>query len=196
MVIALDAATGQKTSESDVFSLVGITRHPDSSLADDTVAVRIVKGWQAAAGGKIDFRGTPDMPGPERFLLHLAGYDIDDNGGYYYRGGPMYNILAVVFDPHQLIDLSLRLRQLGIFWMVEFSQSSMRNESDRQLYNLISQKHIAHDGNAELRDHMMNADRKMSQAGMRIVKRSANRRIDHCVAVGMGANMCLKLNLA
>lgn len=196
LVLVLDAATGRKWGSSDCFALLGVTRHPNPARADETVAVRLIYTWQAPARGKIDFRGTAESPGPERVLLNLCGWDIDDTGNTVYRGGG-YRVVVVVYDPDQLHDMAMRLGHLGVAWFKEFSQSGLRYEADRQLLNLIQRGNVVHDGNIELRMNLKNADRKLDSTGhkLRIVKRSRSRRVDLAVCLSMGAHECLRLNL-
>ena len=197
MVIGVDAATGRTTTSSDCFAIVGVTRHPDRNRGADTIAVRYAKTWQARAGHKIDYRGTWDNPGPERELLRLCGYDMDAGGTPVPIPGKGYNVLAVVYDPTELHDMAARLYRAGASWFKEFSQGTLRNESDRQLLELIQQQRVAHDGNQELRDHIKNADRKTDESGhrMRIVKRVDSLKVDLAVSLSMAAHEAMRLNL-
>jgi hypothetical protein len=172
MVIALDAAV-----VNDCFAMVGVTRHP---IRDEVVAVRFVQVWEPK-GHALDYQGTEDDPGPERVLRRLA----DE-----------YNVMCVVYDPYQLHDMATRLGREGVAWFKEFGQGAPRLESDQQLLALISQKRLAHDGNATLRQHIDNADRKLDDKGkLRIVKREDAQKIDAAVAAGMAAYQCLKLRI-
>ena len=197
MVIGVDAATGRTTTSSDCFAIVGVTRHPDRNRGADTIAVRYAKTWQARAGHKIDYRGTWDNPGPERELLRLCGYDMDAGGTPIPIPGKGYNVLAVVYDPTELHDMAARLYRAGASWFKEFSQGALRNESDRQLLELIQQQRVAHDGNQELRDHIKNADRKTDESGhrLRIVKRVDSLKVDLAVSLSMAAHEAMRLNL-
>jgi hypothetical protein len=195
-IIALDAATGSEYSVSDCFAVLGVTRHWEFSRSEDSVAVRFLRTWQARVGEKIDFRGTPDDPGPERFLLHCCGYDLTGDGVIVPSGGG-YNIIRVVFDPKELHDMATRLTRANIVGFKEFGQTIKRYEADRQLLNLITHRRVAHDGNSELRMHLMNSDRKLDPGGkrLRIAKRSRSSRIDLAVALSMAAHECLRLNI-
>ncbi len=197
VVLALDAATGRQATSSDCFAMIATTRHPENARAKDTVAVRYAKTWQARAGQKIDYQGTWDNPGPERELLRLCGYDMDADGTPVPSPGGGYHVLEIVYDPTELHDMASRLGRAGVAWFNEFSQGAQRNESDRQLLEMIQQKRIAHDGNPELRTHIRNADRKTDDAGhrLRIVKRVESQKVDLCVALSMGAYETMRLNL-
>ncbi len=197
MILALDAATGRTASSSDCFAVLGLTRHPDASRAHNTVAVRYAKVWQVRAGQKIDYQGTWDYPGPEREVLRLCGYDLNADGVPVPRPDGGHNVLAVVYDPTELHDMATRNYKNGVAWFKAFSQGIQRNESDRQLLEMIKERRVVHDGNEDLREHIRNADRKTDDTGhrLRIVKRTDNQKIDLAVALSMGAYESMRLNL-
>jgi hypothetical protein len=194
LVLGLDAATGRTATSSDCFAIVGVTRHPQRPSA---VAVRYAKTWQARPGSKIDYRGEPLNPGPERELLRLCGYELSADGVPVPMHRAGYNVIAVTYDPTELHDMAQRLYKAGVAWFKEFSQGSARNESDRQLLELIQGQRIAHDGNPELRQHIRNADRKTDESGhrLRIVKRVDSQKIDLTIALSMSAYESMRLNL-
>lgn len=199
LVLVLDAATGRRLMSSDCFAMTGITRHPDPRRADTDIAIRFCRTWQGKPGQKIDYIGTPQDPGPEREILRLCGYEMPD--------GPMdaltalpnrgYNVVCIVYDPHELHSLAQRMTRQSIAWFDEFSQGSLRYEADRAFLELVSHRRVAHDGNPELRMHIRNADRKLDPTGhkLRMVKRTENRRIDLAVCASMGAHKCLSLGI-
>ena len=70
-----------------------------------------------------------------------------------------------------------------------FSQASDRLEADKALRDWITTRTVAHDGtHTTLRDHLDNANAKMSADGrqLRIVKRSKSKKIDAAVTLAMG----------
>ena len=79
--------------------------------------------------------------------------------------------------------------------MIPFSQGQARLESDKGLHDLISERRFGHDGNAQLRAHIDNANVKKSADGRqwRIVKRRLSQKIDLAVATGMGAAIASEL---
>jgi phage terminase large subunit-like protein len=169
MVVGLDAAlTG------DSFALMAVTRHP--SRRDDAVAVRHVQEWKPPHGGEIDYASV------EGVLNAL----IDS-----------WAVVELCYDPYQLAYLAQRLRTQGRVMVTEFNQGGMRLESDKMLLDLITQRRIAHDGNAELRQHVDNADKKIDGESrrLRIVKREQSLKIDLTVALSMAAYRCLMLPL-
>ena len=197
VVLSLDAATGRRSTDSDCFAIVGTTRHPDPQKYG-TVAVRIAETWQARPGEKIDYLGTEENPGPERFLLRLCGYRLTEYGLYHFDPNIQHNVMVVTFDPTELHDMAQRLyTHEGIVWFEEFSQGNQRLEADRQLLELIKNRRIAHNGDEKLREHIRNADRKLDSTGrhMRIVKRNESQKIDLTIALSMASYMTLHLNL-
>jgi hypothetical protein len=182
MVLGVDAAKGRKNSYSDCFAIVGVTRHWERDKRRDYVAVRFVQTWQARPGKKISWVGTPGAPGPETVMRQLC---------------KDYNIVQITYDPSELHDLGMRLTRERVAWMKEFSQMSKRIESDTDLIHLVASRRIIHGGDATLREHLGNADRKVSGEGskLRMVKRLENLKIDAAVALSMAAYQILKLKV-
>lgn len=173
-VLVLDAGV-----TNDHFGLLLITRHPERH-AD--VAVRYVQEWIPPKGGQIDFQGTPEAPGPELMVRLLC---------------QNYNVISVTYDPHELRDMAGRLNKEGIAWFREFPQGAERLEADKALLDLVVGRRVAHDGNAALRAHISNADRKVDAESrkLRIVKREDALKIDLAVCASMGAAVALELNI-
>lgn len=173
-VVALDAATS-----GDSFGLVLVTRHP---ARPKDVAVRLVYEWKPPAKGTIDFVGTEEKPGPAKVLEQL---------------GKKYNILQVTYDPYQLHQMMTELKKLGTLFVSPFDQGRERLEADKDLLDLVTQRRIAHTGNAALRAHMDNADRKQDgeEKRLRIVKREQSMKIDLAVCTSMASKRCLDLSL-
>lgn len=168
LVLAADGGVSN-----DHFALIGITRHPQRH-AD--VAVRLVMEWIPPRGGKIDF----DEVETEIRCLCRA-----------------FHVVALTYDPTQLHQMMTRLQNDGVVWTWEFGQGPPRMQADKQLYDLILSKRLAHDGNAILRQSVDNADRKVDTEDrkIRIVKRADSLKIDPIVATSMGVARCLELNL-
>jgi len=175
MVVAMDAAIGGVGLTSS-FGMLGVTRHPKNH---DDVAVRYVRKWSVRPGHKIDF-GADD--GPEQAVRQLCRD---------------FNVVMVAYDPHQLHDMATRLNKENVAWFWEFSQGQRRLEADRQLLDLILQRRISHNGDADLREHISNANRKLANDDrrLRIVKREAGMNNDLAVCLSMSSYECLRLNL-
>ena len=171
MVVSLDAATS-----SDCFGSVGLTR------TGDQLQVRFVRKWQPS-GTKLEFSNPhdPNDPDtPEGVIRWLAN---------------TFNVVEFCYDEYQLHDLCSRLRRDGVGHFLPFSQGSDRLIADKALYDLIAHRAIIHDGNAELRDHLANANRKDDGAKLRIIKRSETQKIDLAVCLSMAAHEAKRLNL-
>lgn len=177
LIVALDAAIGRKSSASDCFGLVAVSRHP---YQRSKIAIRVTEKWQARPGEKIDFQGTEAYPGPERVLRKL----IQD-----------YNVKCVVYDQYQLADMMGRVEREERVWCQAFSQQADRLKADKGLFDLITQKNIAQDGNSDLRQHIDNADRKVDGDGSKFRLIQGRGKIDLAVCSSMGAAQCLELNL-
>lgn len=174
LVLAADGSVKR-----DHFALIGVTRHPRNRK---DIAVRIVKSWIPKAGTKLDFVGSEKLPGPELFIKKLC---------------ETYNVVCLVYDEYQLHQMMTGLMKQGIVWTKEFSQNAPRLLADQNLYDLIIQKKIFHDGNKDLRLHMHNADCVIDEAShkRRIVKRADSLKIDLSVACSMSAYESMRLNL-
>ncbi len=157
---------------SDTFALVGVSR------LEDMTYVRFVRVWKPPQHGKIDFA------------------DIDT----FIRNELVktYNVVQITYDPHQLHDLSTRLRVDGVAWMKEFNQGNPRLEADKALYDLIRDKHLIHSGDPVLTEHVKNANSKNEGDvdKLRIVKRAESLKIDAAVALSMAAYEIRRLNVA
>lgn len=157
LVLALDAG-----EVSDTFAAVAVGRHP---MRYDDACVRYSRVW-VPDGGALNFQAIED-----ELRAWMA----------------TVNVVQLCFDRYQLRQMTQRLND--IVWTDEFSQAGDRLVADKHLYDLINTRHIAHDGtHHELRDHLDNADRKVeSQDRLRIMKRSASKKIDSTVALSMAA---------
>ena len=60
---------------------------------------------------------------------------------------------------------------------------------------MIRDGQVLHLGDVDLREHIQNADRKPEDDKLRIVKRTANQKIDACVALSMAVDRIMSLNL-
>jgi phage terminase large subunit-like protein len=130
-------------------------------------------------------------------LLDFCGYELEEDGRLTFHEDRAHRVLVVVFDPSELHDMSTRLSKANIAAFHAMGQTAKRMEADRQLLNLIQRRGLAHNGDPELRMHIMNADRRLDATGkkLRIVKRSNSQRIDLAIAMSMGTYEILRLNL-
>lgn len=175
LVIALDAGVSN-----DSFGLIGVTAHPTKT---GNYAARVIHKWTPPRGGKIDFRGNADYPGPDWLIRNVYA--------------PNYALVQVVYDPYQLESMCADLMRDGVIQCVPFPQQKDRLEADKFLYDMILARRIAHDGNADLRSHVDNANRKPDPESrkLRIVKREENSKIDLCVSLSMALYSCNRLGM-
>lgn len=171
IVLSIDAGVSN-----DNFALTGTTRHPDPKRYDTDVACRIAEKWVPERDKPIDFSK------PETRIRWIC-----EN----------YNVIALTFDPYQLHDMATRLQNDGVVWCIAFPQGTDRLEADKQLLDLIMQQRYAHDGNADLREHIDNADKQVDAQSrkLRIIKRTPQKKVDLAVSASMGAYKCLELPL-
>ena len=159
-VLALDGAESNDTFASVIVS------------ADaDRLAVRYVRPYVPSKGVPLDFDAI------EQDIRDLCS---------------RYAVQELAYDPFLLGQLIRRLttgpNPIRVP-CVPFPQGAQRLEADKGLYDLISQRRIVHDGNAELRQHLANANRKVDAESrkLRIVKRKYELKIDLAVCLSMGA---------
>lgn len=171
MVVALDAAvTG------DCFAMVGVTRHGEQSAA------RFCRIWTPPKGGKLDYGddddGQTDTPWAVLKQLVQSG-----------------RIAVVTYDEYQLHDFVTRVkRKMGV-WCEKFDQGARRAVADKQLYDMVRDKRIIHDGHADLTLHIKQANQKAEGDKLRLVKRTDAQKIDAAVALSMANAEVLRLQL-
>ena len=193
-ILSLDAAvTG------DCFGAVAVTRHPDR---EEDVAIRAVKLWTPP----IDF---PTVDAWIRTVCEggcVAGHPqyepfADPEGCDACREQILvepWNIIQVCYDPYQLESMAQTHRRDGVAWWEAFQQGGARLIGDSEFRSLILQRRVAHDGNPLLREHIHNAAAKLDtreDTKLRIVKKSAEKKVDLAVAASMGVSRCLYLSL-
>lgn len=169
-VVAMDAAIS-----GDCFAMVVVTC--DGPNDNRRPCVQYARAWKPPKGGKLDFRGTPDEPGPEIELRRIL---------------ERYYVAEIAYDPYQLEDLASRLSSdlLGQFYA--FSQGQERAVADKRLYDMIRDRRLVHNGDPVLAEHIQNANRKTEGDKMlRIVKRSENMKIDAAVALSMAVDRAM-----
>ena len=172
-ILSLDAAIGSETTSrlADCFVAVIITRHPNRP---NDIAIRYCGIWQAQVGHYLDFEPI------EQEIVRLIS---------------QYSIIELTYDVTQLHDMAMRLRKQGVNAKA-FDQGNARLIADKQMQAMTMARRIAHDGNPLLRQHVDNADIKVSsKEGIRIIKRADSLKIDGAVAVSQGIARALYFNL-
>jgi phage terminase large subunit-like protein len=176
IVLSLDAGvTG------DCFAAVAVSRDPDRPGGFEQkggVMLRSVNVWTPTKGHPVDFGEVETM-----VRAFCAAR----------------NVVQIAYDPHQLHDMATRLQRDGVAWTRPFQQGMERLIADGQLYQLIIQRRIRHDGAwPVMREHLSNANKKVSPSEdtrLRIVKKSEGRKVDAVVALSMATAECLRLTL-
>jgi phage terminase large subunit-like protein len=153
--------------ENDCFAIVVV-----SSSKQGKPQVRYCNVWIPPKGGQIDFSTV------ETELLRLF---------------KMYNVTEVAYDPYQMASMAQRLSD-NVFWK-PFLQGAPRLMSDKMLYDLIRDGRIEHSGEAQLEQHIINADRKPEDDKVRIIKRNQAGKIDAVVALSMACARVMYYNV-
>lgn len=174
MVIAADAGVSD-----DNFGLWMGCRHP--TFVDEVMTIYVQK-WIPPTGGKIDFQGTEERPGPEKMIRKLE---------------KEYNVVQISYDPHQLVDMMGRIQKEVRCYVRAFNQGEKRLISDSRIRSLIRDRKFWHRGEPDFREHVQNSDAKTDkeETKIRIVKRADSLKVDLLVAASMGAHEILRLNL-
>jgi phage terminase large subunit-like protein len=195
LVIGLDAGIVD-----DCFAIVAVSRHPAENRHDH-VAVRLVRLYRPTPGRPVDLVKV------ERELRVICeggcveGHPRSQPEGdcFACRSGrtePGFNVVQVCYDPFQLESMMQRLRADGIAWCSPFSQGNDRLVADRALHDAIVERRLAHDGDEQLREHVLNAGyRSTDDSKMRLAKITQMRKIDLAVALSMAAHECRRLVL-
>lgn len=157
----------------------------DAGVSDDTFAmvmtcewngrtwVRSARCWHAPTGGKIDYDE------PEAALDELV---------------QRYHVRDVRYDPYQLHHFATRFKKRARTLsmkrrpkVVEFNQGKDRLLADKQLYDRIKVRNVAHFGQDDLSEHVLNSRaKKTDERKLRIVKGDdQTRKVDLAVALSM-----------
>lgn len=172
-VLGVDASVSN-----DCTAIAYLTRHPDPARFETDVAVRDFKIWYPPRGGTIDLQEVEDE------IRHWCANK--------------YNIVQLTYDEFQLHQMVGRLNKDAVVWCRKFSQMNPRAVADKQLYDMILRRHLAHNGHPLLLEHVNNASAKsgaLEQGKLRIVKKNDDSPVDVLVAISMAAFECLRLQL-
>jgi len=153
--------------ENDCFAVVAVSR------TNDIPELRYCRIWQPPDGLQVDFVEV------EKEIKRLF---------------TAYNVIEVAYDPYQMASTAQRLGD-NAFWN-PFLQGAPRLIADKRLYDMIINRQIAHAGDyPDLRQHMINADRKPDGEHLRIVKRTTAGKIDAVVALSMAVDRAMYYNM-
>ena len=163
----------------DSCAAVVVSRHP-ADKGDS--AIRGCRIWTPPRGEKIDLTETM-----EKWIMEES---------------TNWNVVEYAYDEYQLHELCADLRKRLGRRFRPFSQAQERAVSDKQLYEMILQKQLAHTGHAGLRSHVDNAAIKKDGKSLRFIKQDQSKvsgisakPIDALVAASMSNAECQRLNL-
>jgi phage terminase large subunit-like protein len=171
-VIGVDASV---SNDCTVCTLV--TRHPNDNRG---VAIRAGRMWTPTPGNPMNYSAPSGL---KETLIDWC---------------KRYNVVEITYDAYQLHNLMTDLRLEGVAWCRPFAQGGDRNKADKQFHDLIRDRHLAHYGDPDMREHIKNAGAKQAKdedTKFRIVKKTEKNKIDYCIANSMASAECLRLNL-
>lgn len=166
MVLALDASISGAS-----FGILGVSRHPEER---QKIVTREVK----------EFR--PDGRPLDHQVIKQYIKDVC-------KRLPVYQIC---YDPYQLHLMASQLEAELRVWVEPFQQQTKRLIADSSLLDAIRDQMVHHQGQPELADHILNADRKVDaeEHKLRIVQ-SQRGHVDLAVCLSMAHHRALELNL-
>lgn len=171
VVVGIDAAVSN-----DCFGIVAVSRQGDK------VIKRYSRKWTPEKGGKLvysnpDNKDDPEFPGGA--LRWLA---------------KRYNVIVFGYDEYQLHHLANELRADNVGFFLKFDQGADRLTADKQFYDVIRDRLFVHDGDADLTEHVRNANAKADPESrkLRIVKRKDDLKIDLAVCASTATNLAFQ----
>lgn len=166
MVLAVDASVS-----GDCFAVVGVTKHPQDA---SKLAARICKIW-IPHGDKLQYEHpNPKINSqlPDGFITELC---------------KKYSVRVIGYDPYQLHKMATdhNLQRKSAFWK-EIPQGKPRLSADSGLrQSIFDESLILDSGLSDLIEHLKNANAKIDDTKIRLVKRAENLKIDAAVALSM-----------
>jgi len=103
-----------------------------------------------------------------------------------------HRVRELVFDRYQFLEAAERLEEEGLEAVVFEQNDTRMAEASTTLFNLIRDGRVVHDGDPELRAHVLAARGVETPSGFRIQKRKVGPKpIDACVALAMAAQRAI-----
>jgi len=172
------AACQAKPGEIPAYNKESVILALDAAVSGDCFGMLIVGGlgngiycnrfarrWIPPKGGKVNFGEVFDT----------VLWALDE-----------FHVVEVCYDPYQLEDMAERISNLMIAHVHPFNQGAPRLIADKSLWDKIRDRRFIHDGNADLTEHILNANAKNEGDNkLRIIKRSEHLKIDLAVALSM-----------
>ena len=153
----------------DSFGIVGTSRIPRTEMA----IVRYVQEYQPH-GHPLDYRGI------RTDIIDLCS---------------RMNIEQICYDPYQMHGMMQDIETAFPVWVSPFSQQGERMIADSNFLGIIRDQQFEHQGQDDLRQHVLNADRKVDteEHRLRIVK--GRGKVDLAVCASMSAHRSRSLNI-
>jgi phage terminase large subunit-like protein len=149
----------------------------DMALKRDTTAVVLVQHVE----GRVVARAKIWLP--EGGVLDVAAVE-----SYLREVAQQYDIQEIAFDPAFFMRTAEALAEDG-FPMVEYPQSPQRMvPACGNLYELIVNQRLAHDGNPLFTDQVLSAAQRMKDSGWTLSKGKSKRKIDAVIALAMATD--------
>lgn len=155
---------------SDCFAMIVVSRYEGKTFP------REIHLWKAPKGGQIQFSE------PMAMLRSIC---------------QRYNVENCTYDPFQMEMFQQQVTDIGFVFMKPFGQGAPRLEADKALYDSIRERTLVHDGNLDLREHILNANAEIDKQEhkLRLVKRTETAKIDLAVCLSMAAYTANELQL-
>lgn len=175
----------------------------DASVSGDCTALTAI-GWHAVDHVPVEIETSIWTPPDGGVLDYELTLEPAIHAAFERRD---WRIIGVAYDPYQLHDMMTRLAkryapgdehipkvrsEMKTFY--PFPQQSRRLQADTGLLTRVRQGTMYHSGNEQVKQHLQNADRKVSgDKAIRIVKRDSTTPIDAIVAISMGIDRMMEL---
>lgn len=156
IIVAMDAGVS-----GDCFGVLALRREEGVSEVVES------RKWVPPPGGKLRYEGEG---GPEEYVEYLC---------------EKYNVIEVAYDEYQLHSTASRLRSKLVVFFRSFPQGQDRLIADKMLKDSIRERTIAHHGEEDLREHVLNALAKLEGEKIRLVKKNDKAKIDLAVCLSM-----------
>lgn len=164
----------------DCTAIVGVSRDPRNY--DQHVMVRLCNVWWPPVNGTIDYASVKSK------IKEIC---------------EAYNVVQIAYDPYQMHSTMQEVMREAVAWVKAFSQAGDREKADKQLYDLIRDRKITHDGATIPDKFIENCAAHVTGAiaggnkieRLRIVKKGKDAPVDPIVACSMATSECLRLIL-
>ena len=171
-------------------------------IMDKELLMGVDAGWTSDCFGIVVVARRNNICYPviiKKYEPDSSGLDFKEPLKFIRDIAKRYHLEKLVYDPTQLHHPMGQLNDEGNIWVEKFDQGKPREKADGRLYHMIVGREIVHDGNADLTEHVLNANKNEDTGKndnvMRITKRSATAKNDLAVALSMAVDTAMRLNI-